>query len=168
MPIRRTDDPTSDDLFSAAAKNAHPTEITAPPATAATAPSSPSPRYLLPNDLSGALAQLDRGEIDSLLTALIDEVMRRGGLPPAVKATLLEATGGASEVAKARTSVPSPPDRHQASNPDSAPSLTVGQTNAVRAAFMAGVKPSTIARQFGVSQSAVRKALATDARLRKP
>jgi transposase-like protein len=41
--------------------------------------------------------------------------------------------------------------------------LTPGKLNAVRAAFKVGVKPSQIARQFGVSQSDVRKALATDA-----
>jgi transposase-like protein len=34
--------------------------------------------------------------------------------------------------------------------------------NAVRAAFKAGVTPSRIARQFGLSQSDVRKALAAD------
>jgi hypothetical protein len=37
--------------------------------------------------------------------------------------------------------------------------LTQGQINAVRAAFNAGVTPSRIARQFGLSQSQVRKAL---------
>ena len=41
--------------------------------------------------------------------------------------------------------------------------LTPGKLNAVRAAFKAGVKPSQIARQFGLSQSDVRKALAIDA-----
>jgi hypothetical protein len=39
--------------------------------------------------------------------------------------------------------------------------LTPGKLNAVRAAFKAGVKPSQIARQFGLSQSEVRKALAS-------
>jgi hypothetical protein len=34
--------------------------------------------------------------------------------------------------------------------------------NAVRAAFKAGVKPTQIARQFGISQADVRKALAND------
>ena len=43
---------------------------------------------------------------------------------------------------------------------DGAVSLTTGKLNAVRAAFKAGVKPSAIARQFGISQSDVRKALA--------
>jgi hypothetical protein len=42
-------------------------------------------------------------------------------------------------------------------------SLTREQVNAVRAALKAGVKPSVIARQFGLSQSDVRKALASDA-----
>jgi hypothetical protein len=38
-------------------------------------------------------------------------------------------------------------------------SLTRGQVNAVRAAAKAGIKPSVIARQFGISQSDVRKVL---------
>ena len=41
-------------------------------------------------------------------------------------------------------------------------SLTRGKINAVRAAFKAGIKPSVIARQFGISQSDVRKVLASD------
>jgi hypothetical protein len=41
-------------------------------------------------------------------------------------------------------------------------SLTQGQVNAVRAAFKAGIKPSLIARQFGISQFDVRKVLASD------
>jgi predicted DNA-binding protein (UPF0251 family) len=41
--------------------------------------------------------------------------------------------------------------------------LTPGKLNAVRAAFKAGLKPSQIARQFGLSQSDVRKAVASEA-----
>jgi hypothetical protein len=41
--------------------------------------------------------------------------------------------------------------------------LPLGKLNAVRAAFKAGVAPSQIARQFGISQADVRKALASDA-----
>jgi transposase-like protein len=40
--------------------------------------------------------------------------------------------------------------------------LAQGKLNVVRAAFKAGVTPSRIARQFGISQSDVRKALASD------
>jgi transposase-like protein len=43
----------------------------------------------------------------------------------------------------------------------------MGKLNAVRAAFKAGVRPSAIARQFGISQSDVRKALATEGRDQK-
>jgi predicted DNA-binding protein (UPF0251 family) len=39
--------------------------------------------------------------------------------------------------------------------------LTVGRLNAIRAAFKAGLTPARIARQFRVSQSAVRKALSS-------
>jgi DNA invertase Pin-like site-specific DNA recombinase len=42
--------------------------------------------------------------------------------------------------------------------------LTQGKLNAVRAAFKAGITPSRIARQFGISQSDVRKALANTKR----
>jgi uncharacterized protein (DUF433 family) len=44
----------------------------------------------------------------------------------------------------------------------------LGAKNAVRAAFKAGVKPSQIARQFGLSQVDVRKALACEASRRGP
>jgi transposase-like protein len=40
--------------------------------------------------------------------------------------------------------------------------LTPGKLSAVRAAFKAGVRPSKIAKQFGISQSDVRKVLASD------
>jgi hypothetical protein len=45
----------------------------------------------------------------------------------------------------------------QAPNEAVAGSLTTGKLNAVRAAFKAGLRPSAIARQFGISQSDVRK-----------
>jgi hypothetical protein len=41
-------------------------------------------------------------------------------------------------------------------------SLTPGKLSAVRAAFKAGVRPSKIAKQFGISQSDVRKVLANE------
>jgi hypothetical protein len=44
--------------------------------------------------------------------------------------------------------------------------LTRSQVNAVRSAFKAGITPSRIAREFGISQSDVRNALASDERKR--
>ena len=46
--------------------------------------------------------------------------------------------------------------------------LTLAKLNAIRAAFKAGVAPSRIARQFGISQSDVRKVLASDKSKRAP
>ena len=41
---------------------------------------------------------------------------------------------------------------------------TRGQVNAVRAVFKAGITPSRIARQFGISQSDVREVVASESR----
>jgi predicted DNA binding protein len=54
-------------------------------------------------------------------------------------------------------------ERSRSQNADAPVSLTRGQLNAVRAAFKAGITPARIARQFGLSQSDVRTALATGA-----
>jgi hypothetical protein len=104
----------------------------------------------LPEDLTGALKRLDDMEIDELFAAVTTEAERRGRQPP----------GPAKEkpVAAAK------PQRRQEAAEGGAGSLTTGKLNAVRAAFKAGVKPSAIARQFGVSQSDVRKALAQGSR----
>jgi hypothetical protein len=99
------------------------------------------PRHFLPKDLAGALKRLDNAEIDALVLAVTTEAERRGRLRPS-----------RAKSADARAS---------------AEHLTTGKLNAVRAAFKAGVKPSAIARQFGISQSDIRTALATESRDRK-
>jgi DNA invertase Pin-like site-specific DNA recombinase len=81
---------------------------------------------------------LDDVEFDALLAAVTTEAERRG---------------------RKRK-----PQRRQEAAEDGAGSLTTGKLNAVRAAFKAGVKPSAIARQFGISQSDIRKALAQGTR----
>ena len=100
--------------------------------------------------LAGALKQLDDVEIDALLAAVTTEAERRGRRPPSP--------------AKEKPVADAKPQRRQEAAEDGAGSLTTGKLNAVRAAFKAGVKPSAIARQFGVSQSDVRKALAQGTR----
>ena len=96
----------------------------------------PAPRHILPADLPKAIKQLDNQELDRLLAAVLAEQKRRCRKIPV--------SDGSSR--KRQVEVP--------------PSLTRGQLNAVRAAFNAGVTPSRIALQFGISQSDVRKALA--------
>ena len=100
-----------------------------------------SPRHVLPNDLPNAIRHLGDEDLDRLLAATLAEVNRRGRRLPIDK--------------------PSPQGNLAAA------SLTCGQLNAVRAAFKAGITPSRIARQFRISQSDVRKALASDVSPRK-
>jgi DNA invertase Pin-like site-specific DNA recombinase len=101
----------------------------------------------LPKDLAGALERLADAEVDSLLVAITAEAKRRGRPMP---------------VSQRRPSAPdtrSPPLRAAAGG---AASLTTGKLNAVRAAFKAGVRPAAIARQFGISQAEVKRALASE------
>ena len=101
-----------------------------------TAPSSP--QYLLPKDLLSGIRQLTDQEFDRLLAAVLTEQKRRGKrLPMSHKASR------------------KPPVQ------ESGPTLAPAKVNAVRAAFKAGVSPSRIARQFGISHADVRKALAS-------
>src|SRR5258707_6584549 len=101
-----------------------------------------SPRHILPSDLSAAIKYLNDQELDQLLdqlqAAVTTELKRRGKKPPVSDKT--------------------PNKRVEAA----AVSLTPVKLNAVRAAFKAGVRPSKIAMQFGISQSDVRKAVASD------
>ena len=118
-----------------------------PPTVTGAGPNSmPSQRrHLLPKDLAGALKWLDDVEIDALLAAVTTEAQRRGRRRPS--------PAKEKQVADAKSQRRQPAE-------DDAPSLTTGKLNAVRAAFRAGIKPSAIARQFGLSQSDVRYALA--------
>jgi hypothetical protein len=97
-------------------------------------------RHVLPKDLLGAIRHLDDPEFDRLQAAVLAEQKRRGRKP----AESVE-----------------PPDKPRMEA--AVVHLSPGKLNAVRAAFRAGVKPSQIARQFGLSQSDVRKALASNA-----
>jgi hypothetical protein len=127
------------DLFphSSASQPSSPAENSAASASSKITASS---RHILPADLPKAVKQLDDQELDRLLAAVLAEQKRRGR-------KLLASDESSSKRKVEATDVP----------------LTQGKLNAVRAAFKAGVTPSRIARQFGISQSDVRKALARDA-----
>jgi hypothetical protein len=81
-------------------------------------------RHVLPNDLSKAIKQLENRELEELLSAVLAEQRRR---------RLPTVDGSARKP-------------HVEAVP-----LTPGKLNAVRAAFGAGITPSRIARQFGLS-----------------
>jgi predicted DNA binding protein len=102
-------------------------------------------RHVLPKDLPAAIKQLDDQELDRLLAAALAEQKRRHRKP---------AVSGETP--------------HKPRTEAAAVRLTPGKMNAVRAAFKAGVKPSQIAKQFGLSRPDARKVLASDAPRRGP
>jgi hypothetical protein len=134
------------DLFSTAASFGEPSPRAKPVSSAQ------ERRHILPKDLPNAVKQLDDRELDLLITASLEEAKRRGRLLPKVQASTPD-----QSLRQASSQMAKSPQRRRV---EAAPvSLTRGQVNAVRAAAKAGIKPSVIARQFGISQSDVRKVL---------
>ena len=152
MPVRRSAD-TTPDLFSAPPPAKAPELPAAPKGKVPADDPASQPRHFLPKDLAEALKRLGNGEIDALAAAVTAEAERRGRLP--------------ASSAQRKSAADAKPQARQAPLEDRVGPLTTGKLNAVRAAFKAGVKPSAIARQFGISQSDVRKAIATEGRDRK-
>src|SRR6516165_2089320 len=107
-----------------------------------------SKRNVLPQDLPNAVKYLSDTELDLLIATAVDEAKRRGRLTPKVELNTRDEPKRTSK------------DDRRVELPTG--SLTRGQINAVQAAFKAGITPSRIARQFGMSQSNVRKALMAD------
>jgi hypothetical protein len=98
-----------------------------------------SQSYALPKNLPSAIRYLDDDQLDRLLAAVVAEQSRRGKKVPVSD----------KSPRKAPVKVVAPP-------------LPQGKLNAIRAALKAGFTPSRIARQFRISQSDVKKALASD------
>jgi hypothetical protein len=99
-------------------------------------PARERPTYQLPRNLPNALSHLDDDQLERLLRAVNVELERRGKKAP-IRQRI---------------------ERKQPAE-DGAPPLAFGKLNAIRAAFKAGVKPSAIAKQFGVSQADVHRSL---------
>src|SRR5262247_967287 len=166
MPLSRTQQETAD-LFQAAGvqescRTHTPARLTSAQRSAAAVSGAEklSSRHVLPRDLSNALKQLDDGELDRLLEATRDELQRRGR--SLTSTPVIRPTTQMSTEQRASDQSTATPERRQPEEPNVA--LTQGQVNAVRATFKAGITPSRIARQFGISQSDVRKVLASEPR----
>jgi hypothetical protein len=104
---------------------------------------------LLPTDLPGALSWLSDAELMTLVSAVAAEQKRRH-----------TTKAGQSPSGAERIRIESSPKQKSEAAANTAPPLPKARVNAIRAAFKAGIKPSVIARQFGVSQGAIRQALA--------
>ena len=166
MPLSRTQ--PMPDLFGAVADHepdhgpARLTSIRPTPVVMSTADKS-SPRYVLPRDLSDALRQLDDFELDRLVAASRHELQRRGRpMTPAPETRPTTHISPGERTQKPPIAKDPLSERQQPLEPKG--TLTQGQVNAVLATFKAGIAPSRIARQFGISQSDVRKVLASEPR----
>ena len=147
------------DLFSTDTVRAGAPSPTKPGATKATTDPAPQ-RHILPKDLPKAVKYLSDGELDLIHAATLEEMKRRGRMPQGAETdlrTLRQRFVVRPDLMKKKSL---PAKKRPTVETDI--SLTRGQVNAVRAAFTAGVTPSRIARQFGLSQSSVRKALKSD------
>jgi hypothetical protein len=134
---------TKDDLFSLdqspASKSVSQNEKNSLPLQADEPARERPPTYQLPSNLPNALRHLDDDQLERLLSAVNVELERRGKKAPI------------------RQRIERKPRAE-----DGVPPLAFGKLNAIRAAFKAGVKPSAIAKQFGVSQTDVQRALKND------
>jgi len=148
------------DLFSTEA--VRDTSPLPPRPSAAEAAAKPGPqRHVLPKILRAAVKHLNDEELDLLHAATLEEMKRRGRPLPGVQADSTQS----SDRPFGQPNKELPPTgrisrRRRVEIVEA--SLTRGQVNAVRSAFKAGITPARIARQFGISQSNVRKALASD------
>jgi DNA invertase Pin-like site-specific DNA recombinase len=148
MGIGRKRPSIKPDLFSALQPSDTPSPLASDQKTSSLRTDEPaataSPSYALPINLPSALRHLDDNQLDRLLAAVLAERQTRG---------------------RKKQSVSDEPRRKKRSKEVALP-LAQGKLNAVRAAFKAGVRPSRIAREFGISQSDVRKALVSDEKTR--
>lgn len=109
-----------------------------------------SPPPILPRDLEQALTRLDQTELMRLAEAVTLEV-RRGSLSVV--------SAGAARSSASRAAITARQDQRVTTAPSN---LSQSRMNAMRAAIKAGVKPTVVARQFGISLPMVRKVLADE------
>jgi predicted DNA-binding protein (UPF0251 family) len=151
---------TTPDLFSTEEVR----ELSEPPTKAnsgnAAGASTPSKRYVLPENLDLAVKQLTDDELIELLEVALKEAKQRGKSPLRIGGDPVQSSRQTKDVTQKHPNIEDASSRKRTDEVK----LSPGKLNAVRAAFKAGVTPSRIARQFGISQLNVRKALASDDR----
>ena len=119
---------------------------------------SGSQRHVLPENLDLAVKQLTDDELMQLLEVALRESKRRGKSLFGIGGDPMQSSRQTEELTLKHPKIENASNRKQVEVAEVA--LSPGKLNAVRAAFKAGVTPSRIARQFGISQANVRKVLA--------
>ena len=100
----------------------------------------------LAKDLPNAVKHLSDSELDLIRAATLEEMKRRGRMPEGVETdlqTLRHRFDVRPDLMKRKLALTEKRPTVETEVP-----LTLGQVNAVRAAFKAGITPSRIARQF--------------------
>jgi predicted DNA-binding protein (UPF0251 family) len=120
---------------------------------------STSQRHVLPENLDRAVKQLTDDELMQLLEVALQEAKQRGKSPLRAGGDSMQSSRQTKEVTQKHPQIENASNRKRVEVTEV--TLSPGKLNAVRAAFKAGVTPSRIAREFGISQANVRKALAT-------
>ena len=105
-----------------------------------------APLVLLPSDLDASLTLLNDREFARLVAAVTREEARRRGNKPVSEPTSQDLEAEAPTARRSKRSFET---------------ITPAEANLVRAAMKAGVKPSAIARQFGLSNAAISDVLRT-------
>jgi hypothetical protein len=151
---------TTPDLFSAdTVREAPAAEEKQYPDRDEVAAATPAHRHVLPENLDRALKQLTDDELIQLFEVALEEMKRRGKLQLQTPG-LTQPSRPTEVVTQNHRSIEKASSRKHVDV--AAVTLSPGKLNAVRAAFKAGVTPARIARQFGISQMNVRKALASE------
>ena len=121
------------------------------------APSAKDPKD--PKDpKKSRVGELTDDELRQLVEVVLHEAERRGKLPLRTGRDPIQPTRLIRDATQKRPNIENASNRKRVEATEV--TLSPGKLNAVRAAFKAGVTPSRIARQFGISQANVRKALA--------
>jgi hypothetical protein len=106
-----------------------------------------------------APASLSDAQVAEQLSQLVEEVQRRlekgGGKRPELEAAVRQTSLSLKRLVSGSTRQGKPSRLGKTSSP-----LQEGQLKAVRAALLAGVAPTQVAKHFGVSLAVVRKVLA--------
>jgi hypothetical protein len=99
------------------------------------------------------LAELSDGDLADLTALLVNELQRRMTEAPG-RSTRPDLKRALEQIASALQ----PPASKRRLPSTQEPSLPIdGKRNAIRAALLAGIKPTQVAKHFGVSLAAVRK-----------
>jgi DNA-directed RNA polymerase specialized sigma24 family protein len=120
---------------------------------------TPASEPTMVSDKPSALARLPDAQLAKQLVQLVEEVQRRlekgRGRRPELEAAVQQASASLKRSLAASTRQDRPLRSAKTSPP-----LQEGQRKAVRAALLAGVAPTQVAKHFGLSLAAVRRVLA--------